>query len=127
MKRRVLVVDDDPLIVEILKTILDLEEFEVETATSGEQTLDIVAEVVPDVLVLDVMMPGIDGYEVCRRLKADPATAGIPVVLLTARDREEDRRMGLTAGADAYVTKPFSPLSLIDTITDVGAWQQEGA
>ena len=127
MKRRVLVVDDDPLIVEIMQTILDLEEFEVDTATTGEQSLDLVQVRPPDVVVLDVMMPGMDGFEVCRRLKADPATSRIPVVLLTARDRDEDRRAGMDAGADAYVTKPFSPLSLIDTITDVGAWQQEGA
>ena len=116
MARRVLVVEDDELTREILATILDLEEFEVVVAANGEQGLAAVAAAPPDVVVLDVMMPGIDGFEVCRRLRADGATADIPVILLTARDTEEDRRLGDAAGADAYLTKPFSPLSLIETI-----------
>ena len=112
-KARVLVVDDDPLTLEILATILDLEEFTVLTAADGDAALAILADTPVDAVVLDVMMPGIDGYETCRRIKADPATAGIPIVLLTARDRAEDRRRGEDAGCDAYLTKPFSPLELI--------------
>ena len=117
----VLVVDDDPLILEVLRTVLDLEEFRVSTATDGETGLRMLAEDRPDVVVCDVMMPGLDGFEVCRRIKADPANASLPVVLLTARDRAEDQRAGEEAGCDAYLTKPFSPLYLIDVISEVRA------
>ncbi|MTV24461.1 response regulator [Nitriliruptoraceae bacterium ZYF776] len=119
--REVLVVDDDPLIRDVLRTILDLEEFEVRLAEDGEHALAAVDERVPQVVVCDVKMPGIDGYEVCRRLKAAPETAAVPVILLTARDRAEDRAAGVAAGCDAYVTKPFSPLHLIEVIGQVGA------
>lgn len=122
--RRVLVIDDDPLILEVLKTVLDLEEFEVDTAEDGEAGLRGLADQRPDVVVCDVMMPGIDGLEVCRRIKGDPGTADLPVVLLTARDRSEDRAAGEAAGCDAYLIKPFSPLHLIDVI---GAIQATGS
>jgi CheY-like chemotaxis protein len=117
----VLLVDDDPLILEILRTILDLEEFAVTTASDGRQALESVASTRPDVVVCDVMMPDVDGFEVCRTLKSQPSTADLPVILLTARDRPEDRRAGEDAGCDAYLTKPFSPLQLIDVIREVRA------
>lgn len=116
MSRRILLVDDDVLTLDVLRTILDLEEFEVSTAADGEEALAKVAADRPDAVVLDVMMPGIDGFEVCEKLKGDPATADLPIVLLTAKDRPEDRQRGEDAGADAYLTKPFSPLSLIETL-----------
>ena len=122
-KRHVLVVDDDPLILEVLRTVLDLEEFRVSTATDGEVGLAMLAQERPDVVVVDVMMPGLDGLEVCRRIKGDPATAELPVVLLTARDRAEDQQAGEAAGCDAYLTKPFSPLYLIDVISEIRAGQ----
>jgi CheY-like chemotaxis protein len=118
-RRTVLLVDDDPLILEILRTILDLEEFAVTTVSDGRQALETVAETRPDVVVCDVMMPELDGFEVCRALKSQPTTADLPVILLTARDRPEDREAGEDAGCDAYLTKPFSPLQLIDVIRDV--------
>jgi CheY-like chemotaxis protein len=118
-RRAVLLVDDDPLILEILRTILDLEEFEVTTATDGRKALDAVDATRPDVVVCDVMMPELDGFEVCRTLKSEPATSDLPVILLTARDRPEDRQAGEDAGCDAYLTKPFSPLQLIDVIRAV--------
>jgi two-component system, cell cycle response regulator len=117
----VLLVDDDPLILEILRTILDLEEFAVTTVSDGRQALESVATTRPDVVVCDVMMPELDGFEVCRTLKSQPSTADLPVILLTARDRPEDRQAGEDAGCDAYLTKPFSPLQLIDVIRDVRA------
>jgi CheY-like chemotaxis protein len=117
----VLLVDDDPLILEVLRTILDLEEFEVTTATDGGQAIEAVQRQRPDVVVCDVMMPGVGGLEVCRVLKAARDTADVPVILLTARDRPEDRRAGQDAGCDAYLTKPFSPLQLIDVIREVRA------
>jgi two-component system, cell cycle response regulator len=121
----VLLVDDDPLILEVLSTILDLEEFDVVTASNGRKALAAVDASRPDVVVCDVMMPEVDGLEVCRRLKSDPATVDLPVILLTARDRPEDRRAGEEAGCDAYLTKPFSPLQLIDIIRDVRVDQRD--
>jgi CheY-like chemotaxis protein len=119
--RNVLLVDDDPLILEILRTILDLEEFEVTTASDGRAAIAAVDHARPDVVVCDVTMPDVDGLEVCRQLKSAPQTADVPVILLTARDRPEDRQAGQDAGCDAYLTKPFSPLQLIDVIRDVRA------
>lgn len=117
---RVLVVDDDPLIREVLRTILDLEDLRVTTASDGTEALALLADApAPDVVVCDVMMPGTDGLEVCRRVRADPRTAAVPVILLTARDRDEDRAAGVAAGCDAYLTKPFSPLALIDRIREL--------
>jgi two-component system, cell cycle response regulator len=121
----VLLVDDDPLILEVLSTILDLEEFDVVTASNGQKALAAVDASRPDVVVCDVMMPEVDGLEVCRRLKSDPATVDLPVILLTARDRPEDRQAGEEAGCDAYLTKPFSPLQLIDIIRDVRVNQRD--
>lgn len=121
MKQRVLVIDDDELTLEILRTILDLEEFDVLTAPDGESALAMIEEgELPDVVVCDVMMPGIDGFEVCRQLKAGDRTGHLPVVLLTAKALDKDRRDGFEAGCDAYLTKPFSPLELIDELTKLG-------
>ncbi len=115
-RRRVLLVDDDPLLLDVLSTVLDLEEFDVVSATNGEAALEIAASDHVDVVVCDVRMPGTDGLEVCRRLKQDPVTTQLPVILLTARDTEEDRAAGREVGCDAYVTKPFSPLELLETL-----------
>lgn len=116
-----LIIDDDPLIVDVLTTILDLEDLRVTAANDGERGLALAITDPPDIVVCDVMMPVLDGLEVCRRLKAEPVTADIPVILLTARDRSEDRAAGQAAGADDYLTKPFSPLDLIDRIGELTA------
>lgn len=115
-RRRVLVVEDDAVTREVLDTVLNLEEFDVVTAEDGRTALDVVANDTIDVVVLDVMMPGIDGFEVCERLKKDPETSGIPVILLTAKTAPEDREAGRRAGCDTYLTKPFSPRELIEHI-----------
>lgn len=117
MKRTVLVVDDDPLILRVVATVLDLEEFDVVTATSaGDALAHLEGSATPDLVVSDVMMPGIDGLELCKQIRAHPVHGSLPVILLTARDSDEDRRLGEAAGGDAYLTKPFSPLELIDEI-----------
>jgi two-component system, cell cycle response regulator len=116
---RVLVVDDDEVTRRVLDTVLDLDEFDVLTAADGEAALELARSGQPDVVLLDVMMPGIDGLEVCRRLKADALTAGIPVILLSALDRAEHVRAGEDAGCAAYLTKPFSPRELIHRIMRV--------
>ncbi|MEU6248820.1 response regulator transcription factor [Glycomyces sp. NPDC047010] len=103
---RVLVVDDDPALAEVVARYLRRDGFDVDYAADGATGLDRALATLPDLVVLDLMMPGLDGFEVCRRLRE--ATA-IPVVMLTARGEETDRITGLDLGADDYVTKPFSP------------------
>jgi two-component system cell cycle response regulator len=113
MTARILVVDDIPANVKLLEARLLAEYFEVLTAENGYQCLDICSKVPVDVVLLDVMMPGIDGFEVCEKLKANPKTAHIPVVMVTALDQQEDRVRGLKAGADDFLTKPVNDLQLM--------------
>ena len=112
MTARVLVVDDILSNVKLLEAKLTAEYFEVATAFSGQECLARMAESVPDIVLLDVMMPGMDGFEVCRRIKADPATAHVPVVMVTALDQPSDRVAGLEAGADDFLTKPVDDAAL---------------
>lgn len=116
MKPRILVADDDPVILRLLEVNLGLEGFEVETAIRGEDAVDRARELQPDVIILDVMMPGMTGYDVAGRLKEDPSTAAIPIVFLSARTQEEDRARGRALGVAAYVTKPFDPGELMDVV-----------
>jgi CheY-like chemotaxis protein len=113
---RVLVADDDPVILRLIEVNLGLEGFEVETATGGEEAIAKAAQVDPDVILLDVMMPGVTGWDVAARLKADQVTAHIPVVFLSARTQDEDKRKGEELGVAAYVSKPFDPVDLVATI-----------
>ncbi|MGH9154134.1 MAG: response regulator transcription factor [Acidimicrobiales bacterium] len=108
---RILVVDDDVTVAEVLTRYLEREGFAVETVGDGEAALATAAASSPDLVVLDIMLPGIDGLEVCRRLRA-AGPAHVPVVMLTARGDEGDRVAGLELGADDYVVKPFSPREL---------------
>ena len=103
-----LVADDEADLVDLIGYNLKRHGYEVRTAADGPAALESARRQPPDLIVLDVMMPGLDGTEVCRRLKADPKTAKVPVVMLTARGEETDIVVGLTLGADDYVTKPFS-------------------
>ncbi len=113
MTARVLVVDDVLANVKLLEARLTAEYFEVITAMSGLEALDVCARTQCDIVLLDVMMPGMDGFEVCRRLKADPNTMHIPVVMVTALDQPSDRVKGLEAGADDFLTKPVSDIALL--------------
>ena len=112
MTARVLVVDDVPPNVKLLEAKLTSEYFDVLTAFSGPEALDVISREHPDIILLDVMMPGMDGFEVCRRIKGDPSTAHIPVVMVTALDQPSDRVAGLEAGADDFLTKPVQDLAL---------------
>ncbi len=114
-----LVVDDDEVIVRLLVLNFELEGHEVVTAADGRSALDRVSDGLPDVIVLDVMMPEVDGFEVCDRLRADPSTADVPVVFLSARAQAADVARGTEVGGDAYVTKPFDPLDLVELVTRV--------
>jgi two-component system cell cycle response regulator len=112
MVARVLVVDDVDANVRLLEAKLTIEYYDVLTATDGPTAIRVAAEERPDIILLDVMMPGMDGFETCRRIKADPASSHIPVVLVTALDGREDRIKGLDAGADDFVTKPIDDVVL---------------
>jgi diguanylate cyclase (GGDEF)-like protein len=109
----VLVVDDDVDIARFIEINLKLEGFEVRVAHDGDEALDSIDEQPPDIVLLDVMMPRVNGVETCRRLRADPATANLPVIMLTAKSLSADKVVGLTAGADDYIIKPFDTLELI--------------
>ncbi len=116
MTARVLVVDDIAANVKLLETRLQAEYFEVLTATNGPEALDICARGQCDIVLLDVMMPGMDGFEVCTRLKSDPKTMHLPVVMVTALDQPADRVRGLEAGADDFLTKPVNDIALITRV-----------
>lgn len=113
--RRILVVDDDPRLVHIVSTYLTIEGYDVVVAGDGDEALEKLAVAPVDLVILDVMMPGLGGIETCRRLKGDPRFADIPVVVFTALSREADVESARRAGADRFVTKPFSLIGL-DTV-----------
>jgi CheY-like chemotaxis protein len=110
------VVDDDDVIRQLISVNLELEGFDVTTAVDGQDCLDKVKDVQPTVVTLDIMMPRLDGWEAASRLRADPETADIKVVLLSARAQEADLQRGDRIGVDAYLTKPFDPDELIATV-----------
>lgn len=119
MTERILVVDDDPDILQFVRLNLELDGFEVELAGGGREALEKAAASPPDLMLLDVMMPEIDGLTVLRRMRSDPPTANIPVIVLTARSLAEDRVKGLDLGADDYITKPFDLEELIARVRTV--------
>ena len=115
----VLIVDDEPKIAAIARDYLEHAGFAVLTATDGPTALATVRQRHPDLVVLDLGLPGIDGLDVTRRLRGDPSTATLPIVMLTARDEEIDTLIGLEVGADDYLTKPFSPRELVARVRAV--------
>ncbi len=117
--KTILIVDDDAFIRRPLEFILRAEGYEPVTAADGEECLARVAESPPDLIFLDVMMPGLDGFSVCQALKGDPRFAGIPVILLSARGQEGDRVKGMELGAADFMTKPYSPTDLIHRVREM--------
>ncbi len=116
-----LVVDDDEVIRQLIAVNLTLEGFEVVTAVDGQDCLDKVAEADPDVITLDVMMPQLDGWVTATQLRRNPETAGIRVVLITARAQQDDRSRGRQIGVDAYLTKPFDPAEMIRVVRELAS------
>jgi DNA-binding response OmpR family regulator len=114
--RKVLVIDDEPGIIEIVETNLEGDGFEVISASNGKEGLEKIKQEAPELVVLDVMMPEMDGWEVLRNLERDPETAGLPVIMLTAKAADEDYIYGLEEGAVEYITKPFLPQELVNRI-----------
>jgi DNA-binding response OmpR family regulator len=113
---RILIVEDDATVAEVVGRYLQIEGFQVETAVDGTAGLERALEAPPDLMVLDLMLPGVDGFEVCRRVRE---VAPVPIIMLTARGQESDRVMGLEMGADDYVAKPFSPRELTARVRSV--------
>ena len=113
MSHRILIVDDEPNIVISLEYLMKKEGFEVAVATDGEVALQQAAAFAPDLILLDVKMPKKSGFEVCESLRADPAHAGVKIIMLTAKGRESEVAKGLALGVDAYITKPFSTKDLV--------------
>jgi two-component system phosphate regulon response regulator PhoB len=112
-REKILVIEDEPDIAEVLQYNLEKEGFDVETARRGDTGFDAVRRDNPDLILLDLMLPGIDGLELTRMLKRDPLTSRLPIVMITARGEEVDRIVGLELGADDYISKPFSPREVV--------------
>ncbi|MCK4307717.1 response regulator transcription factor [candidate division WOR-3 bacterium] len=119
MSKLVAIVDDEPDIVELITHHLEKEGFKVKGFYDGENLLSYVRKELPDIIILDLMLPGIDGIEVCRSLKYDERTSSVPIIMLTAKGSETDRVVGLELGADDYIVKPFSPRELVARIKAV--------
>jgi DNA-binding response OmpR family regulator len=117
--RKLLIADDESGIRSLVRMTLERDAYEIFEAADGEQALALAREHHPEVVLLDVMMPKLSGFEVCRALKDDPTTAEATVVMLTAKAQDSDRQQGIAAGADDYFTKPFSPLALLRKIDQV--------
>lgn len=116
-RKRVLLAEDEPNIVESLTFLLGKAGFDVITEVDGQAALDAVLDAPPDVVILDVMLPGLDGFEILRRLRADPRGQALKVIMLTAKGQREDRETALENGADLFITKPFSNTDLIGAVT----------
>ncbi len=119
MTKKVLICDDEPYILESVKHVVSKEGYDVLTAEDGISSLDLARKEKPDLMILDIMMPGKSGYEVCRSVKEDPDTRDIFIIMLTARGQEVDEKMGIEAGADEYMTKPFSPRRLRQRLHEI--------
>lgn len=115
-KSLVLIVEDEESLLKLESILLTSRGYQVRGVTNGEKALREIAENRPDLVLLDIMMPGLDGFEVCRRIKQDPATSSIPVVMLTAKKNSQDQARGIEVGADAYLTKPFKSVRIIEVI-----------
>lgn len=116
---RILIVDDDAFIRRPLEHIFRAEGYVPVTASDGDECLRAVREDPPSLIFLDLMMPGKDGFEVCRTLKNDPRYAGIPIVLLSAREHDSDRERGLALGAEDFISKPYSPAELLQRVREI--------
>lgn len=119
MTKQILIVDDEPNIVISLEFLMRREGFEVTVARDGEEALGAISQERPDLVLLDVMMPKVNGFEVCEQVRADPANAGMRIIMLTAKGREAEISKGLGLGADGYITKPFSTRDLVEQVRNL--------
>jgi DNA-binding response OmpR family regulator len=119
MAHRILIADDEPNIVLALEFLMKKEGYEVQTANDGEHALRAIETSHPDLVLLDIMMPNLDGYEVCQRIRSNPSMKDIIIIMLTAKGREIEREKGLALGADFYITKPFSTREVVQKVREV--------
>jgi DNA-binding response OmpR family regulator len=119
MKKRILVVDDENQMVDMLSMRLEANDYEVITAADGKEGLETAKRENPDLIILDLMLPKMDGYKVCGLLKADARYNKIPIIMFTARAQDSDRQLGEEVGADAYIPKPFEPQALLSKIQEL--------
>jgi two-component system alkaline phosphatase synthesis response regulator PhoP len=115
-RKKILVVDDDPNVIAIAKELLD-EDYNLKTATTGEEALKIARDFIPDLILLDIMMPGMDGYEVCRRLREQSIFLDAQIIMVSAKGELEDRIKGREMGADDYIIKPFEEENLLESVS----------
>ncbi len=115
-KSRILIVEDEESLLKLESILLTSRGYQVRGVTNGETALREIAENRPDLVLLDIMMPGLDGFEVCRQIKDNPSTCSIPVVMLTAKKNIQDQAKGIEVGADAYLTKPFKSVRIMEVI-----------
>lgn len=113
---KILVIEDDPAVQENLKIILTFEQFQVMTASTGEEGITTAIQRVPDLILCDIMMPGLDGYGVIKAVRSHPDTRTVPFIFLTAKANPADSRLGMNCGADDYITKPFTPQDVIEAV-----------
>ena len=119
MPKRILIVDDEPNIVLSVEFLMQREGHEVVTASDGQEALEQLQKARPDLMILDVMMPRKNGFEVCEEVRADAAYSGMPILMLTAKGREAEMKKGISLGADAYITKPFSTHDLVAKVSEL--------
>jgi two-component system, OmpR family, alkaline phosphatase synthesis response regulator PhoP len=119
MAKKILLVDDEPHIIMMLENRMKHAGYDVITASDGQEALTKAKKEKPDLIILDLMLPKLDGYKVCRMLKFDEKYKNIPIIMLSARAQEADKKMGETVGADGYVTKPFEPQVLLGKVKDL--------
>lgn len=117
-RKKILVVDDEEDLVNFVKLRLQGNNYQVVAASDGEEALKVFAQEKPDLVLLDILMPKLDGFQVCQKLKADPAAANIPIIMLTAKDRAADIKLAKESGADAYIIKPFDAVTLLLNIKE---------
>ncbi|MCU7816891.1 MAG: response regulator [Candidatus Thiodiazotropha sp. (ex Lucinoma kastoroae)] len=116
MPKKILIVDDEPNIVLSVEYLMKREGYQVTTANDGQTALELLSETTPDLLILDVMMPRKNGFEVCSEIRADPTLSGLPILMLSAKGREAEIKKGVSLGADAYIAKPFSTHDLVNMV-----------
>jgi DNA-binding response OmpR family regulator len=119
MPKEILIVDDEPDVVVPIQFLMEQKGYRVMIAERGEYALDLIYQYKPDLVILDILLPGIDGYEVCEIIRLDPSFRDVKIIFLTARDREVDIAKGLSLGADAYITKPFLNTELVTKVGEL--------
>lgn len=121
MAKQVLLAEDEPNIVESISFLLERAGFDISVETDGIGALNTAKSIIPDVMILDVMLPKMDGYEILRRLRGDQSTTSLPIIMLTAKGQKEDREMAFANGADVFITKPFSNSEIVAAVKELSS------